>query len=47
MKTSGRRQSHQCQMVIRFLGKLLQTKDNLLYIRNQSVPRCKHFQPRL
>jgi hypothetical protein len=26
---------------------LLQTKRNLLYIRNQSVPRCKHFPPRL
>jgi len=25
----------------------LQTKSNLLYIRNQSVPRCKHFPPRL
>jgi hypothetical protein len=27
--------------------KLLKTKRNLLYIRNQSVPRCKHFPPRL
>jgi len=26
---------------------LLKTKRNLLYIRNQSVPRCKHFPPRL
>jgi len=26
---------------------LLKTKPNLLYIRNQSVPRCKHFPPRL
>jgi len=26
---------------------LLQTKRNLLYIRNQSVPRCKHFPSRL
>ena len=26
---------------------LLQTKRNLLYIRNQSVPRCKHLQLRL
>jgi len=25
----------------------LQTKLNLLYIRNQSVPRCKHFPTRL
>jgi hypothetical protein len=25
----------------------LKTKRNLLYIRNQSVPRCKHFPPRL
>jgi len=24
---------------------LLQTIRNLLYIRNQSVPRCKHFPP--
>jgi hypothetical protein len=27
--------------------KLFQTKRNLLYIRHQSVPRCKHFPPRL
>jgi len=26
---------------------LLKTKSNLLYIRNQTVPRCKHFPPRL
>ena len=26
---------------------LLKTKCNVLYIRNQSVPRCKHFPPRL
>jgi hypothetical protein len=26
---------------------LLKTNCNLLYIRNQSVPRCKHFLPRL
>jgi len=26
---------------------LLKTKRNLLYIRNQTVPRCKHFLPRL
>jgi hypothetical protein len=26
---------------------LLKTKRILLYIRNQSVPRCKHFPPRL
>jgi len=26
---------------------LLKTKRNLLYIRSQSVPRYKHFQPRL
>jgi len=30
-----------------WLLNLLKTKRNLLYIRNQSVPRCKHFQPRL
>ena len=29
------------------LTKLLKIKLNLLYIRNQSVPRCKHFPPRL
>ena len=29
------------------LFNLLQTKCNLLYIRNWSVPRCKHFPPRL
>ena len=27
--------------------KLLNTKRNLLYRRNQSVPRSKHFTPRL
>jgi hypothetical protein len=26
---------------------LLKTKRILLYIRDQSVPRCKHFPPRL
>jgi len=26
---------------------LSKTKSNLLYIRNQSVPRCKHFSSRL
>jgi hypothetical protein len=26
---------------------LLKTERNLLYIRNQSVPRCRHFPPRL
>jgi hypothetical protein len=26
---------------------LLKTKRNLLYVRNQSVPRCKHLPPRL
>jgi hypothetical protein len=26
---------------------LLKTKRNLFYIRNQSVPRCKHFTPQL
>jgi len=26
---------------------LLKTKCNLLYIRNQTVPRCKHFPLRL
>jgi hypothetical protein len=29
------------------LYNLLKTKGNLLYIRNQSVPRCKHFPQRL
>jgi len=27
--------------------KLLKNKRNLLYTRHQSVPRCKHFPPRL
>jgi hypothetical protein len=26
---------------------LLNTKRNRLYMKNQSVPRCKHFPPRL
>ena len=30
-----------------FILNLLKTKLYLLYIRNQSVPRCKHFPPRL
>jgi hypothetical protein len=30
-----------------FRFKLFKTKRNLLYIRNQSVPRSKHFPPRL
>jgi hypothetical protein len=30
-----------------FLFNLLKTKRNLLYIRNQSVPRYKRFPPRL
>jgi len=25
----------------------LKTKRSLLYLRHQSVPRCKHFPPRL
>jgi hypothetical protein len=25
----------------------VKTKRNTLYIRHQSVPRCKHFPPRL
>jgi hypothetical protein len=29
------------------VSNLLKTKSNLLYIRNQSVPRSKHFPPRL
>ena len=41
-----------CTVVLRISIKykyinLLKTKRNLLYIRNQSVPRCKHFPPRL
>jgi len=26
---------------------LLKTKRNLFHIMNQSIPRCKHFPPRL
>jgi len=26
---------------------LLKTKRNLFYMRSQSIPRCKHFSPRL
>ena len=32
---------------IPFVFNLLKTKPNLLYIRNQTVPRSKHFPPRL
>jgi hypothetical protein len=42
MNNSGRRQSHQCQMVIRSLVNLLKTNTS-----NQSVPPCKHFPPPL
>ena len=34
-------------ITIQFFFNLLKTKRNLLYIRNQSVPRSKHFPPRL
>jgi len=37
----------QCTTHNRAQINLLKTKRNLLYIRNQSVPRCKHFLPRL
>jgi len=30
---------------LELLVNLLKTKCNVLYIRNQSVPRCKHFPP--
>ena len=32
---------------IGFVINLLKTKRNVFYIRNESVPRCKHFPPRL
>jgi len=32
---------------LELLINLLKTKRNLLYIGNQSLPRCKHFPPRL
>jgi hypothetical protein len=35
------------QAIRRIKVNLLRTKHNLLYIRNQSVTRCKLFQPRL
>ena len=35
------------QAIRRMKVNLLRTKHNLLYIRNQSVPRCKPFPPRL
>jgi len=35
--------NHQFTLILN----LLKAKRNLLYIRNQSVPRCKHFPPRL
>ena len=35
-------QSQRC-----LINKLVKAKSNLLYIRNQSVPRCKHFTPQL
>jgi len=35
------------EVLIVTLLNILKTKRNLLYIRNQSVPRCKHFPPQL
>jgi len=35
------------KMFTKYNSSLLKAKRNLLYIRNQSVPRCKHFPPRL
>ena len=43
-------QSHRTNIYSRmtmFVFKLLKTKRNLLYIRNESVPSSKHFPPRL
>jgi len=34
-------------MTVKFNINLLKTKHNLLYIRKQSVQRCKHFPRRL
>ena len=40
--------SMQSKHHVQFLNvNLLKTKRNLLYIRNQFVPRSKHFPPRL
>jgi len=36
-----------CMETCRSCFNLLKTKRILLYITNQSVPRCKHFPPRL
>ena len=36
-----------CKLMAWFSVNLLNTKRILLYIRNQSVPRSKHFPPRL
>jgi hypothetical protein len=32
---------------VRIRFNLLKKKRDLLYVRSQSVPRCKHFPPRL
>ena len=34
-------------LITGYLFNLLKTKHSLFYIINQSVPRCKHFPPRL
>ena len=40
--------STQSERHVEFLNvNLLKTKRNLLYIRSQSVPRSKHFLPRV
>ena len=36
-----------CYIAVLVYFNLLKTKPNLLYIRNQSVPRSKHFPPRI
>jgi hypothetical protein len=45
LKSKNGRLPGTTKVTLRF--KLLKTKCNLLYIRNQSVPTCKHFPPRL
>ena len=43
-----KKQSTQSEHIVEFFNvNLLKTKPNLLYTRNQSVPPCKHFPPRL
>jgi hypothetical protein len=47
LNTQAVERGHQNGYAEQAVFDLLKTTRNLLYIRNQSVPRCKHFPARL